>query len=857
MKFDLKKLLPHGVALVLFILITVFYFAPVILGSKQIGQSDVINFKGMSKEIVDYRNQYHEEPLWTNRMFGGMPAFQISTLYPNNYIPSVAKIFTFGLPHPTYAIALAMLCFYFLLLVLRVDPWIAIFGGLTYGLSSFIYIVIDAGHNPQAVAIAYMPAVFAGFVILLRNKNFLIGTAVTALALSLELNANHLQMTYYLFIILVFYVLAEFVMAIKEKKLVDFFKASAIILVVSGLSIGANLGNLRCTADYGKYTTRGTSDLTMDEFGHSNKEDKTSGLDRSYATAWCYRIDESFTLLIPNYKGGSSSEGVGNHPDAVNAIQDDQFKEQIANSPAYFGDQQFTSGPVYLGSIVVFLFVLALFFVEGPLKWGLLGATILSLMLSWGYHLNGFTNFFLDHVPGYNKFRSVSFTLVMAGLTVPLLGALVVNELMKSPDIFKSNFWITKIDKLKMFYVAFALTGGFCFIVYISPGAFNEYFNAKELDAFTEALKDPKQQEGVQLYMESIEAARKSIVKEDALRSFLFITLAGAGLFLYSRKIISKYIVVGSLAVLVTIDMVMVDRRYLGKESFVKKVKENANPFEDRGRPGVADEKILEDKSLDYRVFNLTTRPDQDAATSYFHNSLGGYHGAKLKRYQELIDFHIGKTFQDFNSELHRNPTDSSINVFMAHQGVVNMMNTKYFIYNPAAPPIPNPYALGNAWFVSDYKMVLNADSEILTLGKINTATTAVIDQKFKEFVPSALKRDPSSTITLTSYKPNDLIYQSKSNADQLAVFSEIYYPSGWNAYVDGKESKYFGANYVLRAMMVPAGEHKIEFKFEPSYYYGSEKISLICSLLVILGSLGIFGYSLKRASENKNVEAA
>ena len=896
MKFDLKKALPHVIIIAAYLIITIAYFEPVVLGGKQLRQGDVTNFKGMSKEIVDYRKQFHEEPLWTNRMFGGMPAFQISTLYPGNLLQYIFKILTFGLPHPVYAITLAMLCFYLLLLVLKVDPWVAGLGGLAYGTGSFIYTVIDAGHNPQAIAIALMPSVLAGVIHIFRNRKYLAGAALTGLALGFELFSNHLQMTYYLLFMVLFYVIGEFIALVPEnrrkyffialsvllillllntgipnlhwiiiigtalylgiekvlmlvkrdKNYFHFIKASLCAFIAMGLAIGSNLGNLRSTADYGKYTTRGQSELTIDESGKADTTKKSTGLPIDYATGWSYGLDETFNLMIPNYKGGSSSEPIGNHKSAVDAVQEESHKESIAKSPSYFGAQPFTSGPSYIGSAIVFLFVLGLFIVEGPLKWAMLASTIMSIMLAWGQHYPRLTEFFFDYVPGYNKFRSVNFILVMAGLAIPLLGMLAVDKVLKLKGFFKNKFFNTSLRNVQVFYIALAATGGFALFTWLSPATFNSFFGDEEQAYFDKAAQDPKQAEMVNVYMSELQAAREEIVKSDAIRSFLFIALVAAGLFVYDRNILSKYVVVGSMAVLIGIDMVSVDRRYVNAESFERKQRENDNPFSYEGRPGVADEKILADKTPDFRVFNLEKRLDQDAGTSYFHNSLGGYHGAKLKRYQELMQFHLYRSAQILKQVTEKGNDTIMLSV-LARQGVVNMLNTKYIIGAYDQPPIQNPFALGNAWCVNNVHVVPNADSEIVEVGRIDPKVTALVDQRYKDKLPASVQYDPNATIKLTEYKPNHLTYHFNAATDQVVVFSEIYYPSGWNAYVDGVKKDHFCADYVLRAMVVPAKEHKIEFKFEPEYYYKSDKISLASSLLLILGSIGIFVYELRK----------
>jgi hypothetical protein len=896
---NLRSLLPHVAALAIFLIITVAYFHPVVMGGKQIIQSDVTNFKGMSKEIVDHRKAFNEEPLWTNRMFGGMPAFQISVLYPSNYIKYVHDIFTFGLPRPVYAITIAMLCFYLLMCVLKVDPWLGVLGGLAYGLGSFIFTVIEAGHNPQAVAIAFLPAVFAGFVHIYRNKQIWMGGALLGISLALELYTNHLQMTYYLFLLLVFYIIAEFAYTIpgnrkrwfgyavlamfllfllgvfsdntkmyvymsgllalyllaegvigllqKNEATWQFLKGSVVALVAVALAIGSNLGNIICTADYGKYTTRGPSELTINPDGSPNTSEKTGGLDRSYVTAWSLAVDEPLTLLIPNYKGGSSSEPIGKYPDAVDAVQNENYKESIAQSPCYFGGQPFTSGPNYVGAAMVFLFVLGLFMVDGPLKWALLAGTIISIMLSWGHHYMRPTDFFLDHVPGYDKFRSVSFTLVMASLCIPMLGTLAVNRLITMPDFLRQNFGKTSVSNKRIFFIVFGVTAGFCLITYLAPSMFNSFFGDDELAYFEKAVQDPKQADGVAVYMEELQSAREQVVKGDAGRSFLFIALFATGLLLYSNKVLNKYIVAASMIVLLCIDMILVDRRYVNSESFERKKKVSENPFAESGRPGKADLMIFEDKTPNFRVFNLAKDLDKDAATSYFHNSLGGYHGAKLKRYQELVNFHLGRSVDIYKRMLQSQPSDTTLKVVMARQGVVNMLNARYIIYNYDAPPLQNPYALGHAWFVGSYRFVANPDSEIIELANINPGAVAIVDQRYKSMLPASLKYDSAGSIKLVSYKANHLVYQSKAASDQLAVFSEIYYPSGWNAYVDGKLVPHFGVDYVLRAMMVPAGEHKVEFKFEPSYYYNSEKIAMASSLILIFACIGVLGLQLRK----------
>ncbi|MBL0048894.1 MAG: hypothetical protein IPP32_12455 [Bacteroidetes bacterium] len=807
MTFNFKKLIPHAVAIVGFILVTLVFFSPLLEG-KKLKQSDVSNFKGMSKEISDYRAAHPgEEPLWTNSMFSGMPAYQISVLYPSNLVKSVTKLLSFGTPHPSSIILLCFLGFYFLLIVLGASPLLAGVGAIAFGLSSYFLILIEAGHNPKGYAIAYMAPVVAGILLTYRGK-LLLGAAVTAFMLSLELSANHLQITYYLMLCIGILVLVELVDAVKNKTLPTFFKASALLLVAALLAVGPNLTNLWVTADYGKYTTRGTSDLTHD------KDNKTSGLDKDYATAWSYGQGESFSLMIPNFNGGASG-AIGDNKSALKNV-DPEFKQYIANVDSYFGNQPFTSGPVYAGALVCFLFVLGLFIVKSNMRWWLLAATLFSIMLGWGKNFMPLTEFFLDHFPGYNKFRAVSMILVIAEFTIPLLAILAVMEVIANPSILK--------EKRKQFYIAFGLTGGLCFVFYLMPDMFMDFFKVGEYNDISSQLKKSQlSPDQVNLFLAGVEEARRSIFNADALRSFFFILLGAGLMFFYSIKSFNKNILIGALGFLILIDMWVVDKRYMNKDNFVTKSLVD-EPFE----MTQANLQILEDKDPNFRVYNTTVSTFNDASTSYYHKSIGGYHGAKLKRYQELIEMQISKN----NME------------------VLNMLNTKYFIVaDEQKQPIAqrNPVACGNAWFVPSYKIVANPDSEIAGLSKLKPKEFILVDKKYESqlsgFTPNF---DSAAVIKLSSYLPNYLTYQSKAASEQLAVFSEIYYPDGWNAYIDGKLSPYFGCNYVLRAMRIPAGEHKIEFKFEPKTYATGEKIALASSILLYLVLAGALFQELR-----------
>ncbi|MBI4931777.1 MAG: YfhO family protein [Bacteroidetes bacterium] len=824
--------LPHIIAVVVFISITAAYFSPMIFGGKELFQEDIMRFKGMSKEITDFREKYHEEPYWTGSMFCGMPAYQISATYLAGKLEYLNKFFSLFFPHPIRYIFLCFIGFYFLLQVLKVDPWLSVIGAIAFGLSSYFFIALDAGHNSKMAAIAYMAPALAGIMLTYRGK-MLLGGAITALFLTMEIFVNHPQITYYLGFLILFYGLSELFNAFKEKKLPAFFKQSAVIGIAGIIALGVNITSLWATADYSKYTIRGGTELTINPDGTKNEHNVTSGLDKDYATAWSYGVGETMTLLIPNFKGGASTP-IGNNKSALEKVDPDK-REAVSRMYQYFGDQPFTSGPVYAGAIVIFLFVLGLFVVKGPLKWALVLSTIISIWLSWGRNDPfGLSNFMLDHFPAYNKFRAVAMILVIAEFCIPLLGVLAIDQLMKNKNFLKENFSLPFKQILsgqKILIVSFILTGGIALLCWLAPGMLTDFSPPGEKNELFGQIKQSNPEvtdQQINTYLDQtlpdVITARQVIVKSDAMRSFFFILLAAAAIWLYAKnKLVNRKILIASLIVLIIFDMVVVDRRYLNNDSFSKS-SDMKNPFAMMGRPNGADLEINKDTDPNFRVWNTLSRPDQDAATSYFHKSISGYHGAKLRRYQELIDFHINKR----------------------NMAVINMLNTKYIIVpgeKNQPMPYPNREALGNAWFVNDYKIVANPDSEITALKNFNPSTTAILDKRFEENVSGFSVRSPSdkpvkdslANIKLTSYKTNDLVYESNSSAEGLAVFSEIYYANGWNAYVDGKLTPHFRVNYVLRAMRVPAGKHNVEFKFEPSIISTGEKISAASLVMLFL----------------------
>ncbi len=834
-----KRYLPYIAAVVVFIIITAIFFSPIVFDGKRVIQGDITHHNGISKEIVDYREKTGEEALWTNSLFSGMPAYQISVLYPSNAVQYIQKFFLAIFPMPVAMILLCMVGFYFLLTTLKVDPWIAIAGAIAYGLSSYFIIIIPAGHNTKGFAIGYMAPVLMGVLITLRGRLFL-GAAITAVALALEIYSNHLQITYYLAIIILFVGIGEGIRLYKEGKLNYFGKAVGLLLVAVVLAIMPNYTNLALTNEYGKESTRGKSDITVD----NKEQSKTSGLPIEYATQWSYGIGETFTLMIPDFSGGAS-QAIGTYDEkALDNVE--EFKEDVARQSAYFGDVSFTSGPVYIGAIICFLFVLGLFIVKDSIKWWLLGVTVLAIMLAWGRNFMGFTEFFFNNIPGYNKFRAVSMILVIAELTMPLLAMLAVKEIVQNPSEVKA--------KIKKFYIAFALTGGFALLVFLMPSTFVTAVSAEESEQISKGIQGAGMTANDAATFEmNLETARHALVSSDAIRSFFFILLAAGLIFIYIRKPFSNLVLGGAFTLLMLVDMWGVSSRYIndekGRSNYEKPRKTVASFVQ-----SPADQMILKDPSPDYRVLNIAAQTWQDASTSYWHKSIGGYHGAKLKRMQELYEQVMDGELNTIRTGLNASTNDSMIRGVLAKQNALNMLNTKYIIYNPEGGVLTNRFACGNAWFVSEIKPVANPDEELKGIKTFSPRTTALVDKSqvtdasVLGFKPNY---DSTAVINLVSYSPNSLKYSSNASSEQFAVFSEVYYDKGWNSYIDGKPVPHVRANFVLRAMKIPAGKHEIEFKFEPSSYYNGEKIALAGSVLLFLfAGIGIY-MDVKKKKQN------
>jgi hypothetical protein len=844
---NFKKFIPHIAAVVIFAVITLIYFKPMLSG-KELKQGDIDRHKGMSKEIVDYRTTKKAEPLWTNSMFGGMPAYLISTLYPNNFIGKLDNAFKLFIPLPAGYVFLYFLGFFILLLCLDVDPWLSIIGAVAYGLSSYFLIILEAGHNSKANAIGYLPALLGGFILLFKGKHWL-GFALITLFTCMEINCNHFQITYYGYILIAVVSIGYLFQLIKAKKNSVIIYALVFGLFGTIIGILPNASMILTTMEYGKYSTRGKTELTIDADLKSNKNNTTSGLDKNYATQWSYGIGETFTFLIPDFKGGASSAIGTAYPDALKKISPD-YRDTVANSNAYFGDQPFTSGPVYIGAILIFLCFLGMFIVKNPIKWPLFLATLLTIALSWGSNFMGLTNFFMDFVPGYNKFRAVSMILVVAELTLPLLALLTLNELIKYKDINEliQLRLIKKTVKLKtLLFVSVGVIGGICAIGYIAPSAINTFSAHNEAEIMiSQYVQGGNHESQVRPYvtdlMPQLEKARMEIFKSDAIRSLVFILLAFGAIYFYLTGKLKREMLYAAIGIFVLIDLWSVGTRYLNDKSFITK-QENQQNLQAKS---AADDEILKDKTLGYRVLNLTLNTFNDAQTSYYHKSIGGYHGAKLKRYQELIDFQLmpnngGGEIGFFRQNAGKAfASDSAINALMGQLNVINMLNTKYFIIPGGGEqrteiPLENKQANGPAWFVKELKFVNSADSEIVLVGKLNTKTTAVVNEKFKGELGLKNNYSGEGTIKLSSYEPNELTYECNSKSDNFIVFSEIYYPKGWNAYINGTIVPHVQVNYVLRGLPIKAGQSTIVFKFEPTAYYTGNTYALIGSILVLI----------------------
>jgi len=777
---QIKKLSPHLIVILLFVGISFAYFSPVMQG-KVLDMPDIKHWKGMSKEVIDFREETGEEALWTNSMFSGMPAYQISSKSNANLIQYVVKAISLGIPRPANLLFLYLLGFYLLLLSLKVDYRLSAVGAIGFAFSSYFFIIVMAGHMTKAHAIAYVPMVVAAVLYTYRGR-MLLGGVLTALTVALELYANHLQITYYLVLVLIIIGVVQFLKDLKANNLTSFAKRSGVLVLAALLASGTAITRLSTTMEYGTESTRGKSELTTD------LDNKTSGLDKDYATSWSYGIAETFTLLIPNFYGGASQGYLTTDSETYQAIKRaPNAKQLIKQLPLYWGTQPFTSGPTYAGAIVMFLFIFGLLFVKSEMRVWILLATIMSIMLAWGKNFMPLTDLFLDYFPGYNKFRAVSMILVIAEFTIPLLGFVALNKLLTTE--------VPENEKKKPLQLAFYIVGGLTLVFALMPNLFFDFVGGQDANLAKSGWP-----------VDALQSDRAGLLSADAWRSFIFIALTFGTIWIFLKnKLSSKYVIL-IVGVLVLADMWTINKRYLNDDNFARKSKVEI-PYQ----ATAADQQILKDTDPNFRVFNQSVSTFNDASTSYFHKSIGGYHGAKLKRYQELIENHIAK----------------------GNMAVLNMLNTKYFI-TPKGQAQQNPGTMGNAWFINEINTVANADAEIASLNGFNPANTAIVDVRFSEQMIDGLD-NVATSITLTEYKPNYLKYNSTSSKNGIAIFSEIYYDKGWNAYVDGELKPHFRANYVLRGMQIPAGNHVVEFKFEPAVYHVSERIALTSSIILLL----------------------
>lgn len=830
----MKKFLPDLIAILAFIVISFIYFFPAITEDRILFQHDTVAGAGAGQEAKEYYERTGERTRWTNALFGGMPTYQMSPSYDSTEpLTFVQKVYHLFLPNYVWLTFIMMLGFYILLRAFGIPAWLAGLGGIIWGFSSYFFILIAAGHIWKFITLAYIPPTIAGIVLAYRKK-YLLGGIITALFMAMQILSNHVQMTYYFLFVILFMVGAFFEDAWRKKELPQFFKATGVLIVAGLIGVSINLSNLYHTYEYSKETMRGKSELKYE--GAAAKQ-TSSGLNRDYITQWSYGIGETFSLLVPNVKGGASVP-LSRSEKAMEKANP-MYSSLYSQLTQYFGDQPMTSGPVYVGAFVLMLFILGCFIVKGPMKWALLGATIFSILLSWGKNFMGLTDFFIDYIPMYNKFRAVSSILVIAEFTIPLLAILTLKEILTKRELLK--------EKLKYIYISFGLTGGLALLFAIAPRLFfPTYIPGNEMAALQNAL--PADQ--LSPIIANLEEMRVHLFTSDAWRSFFIVTIGTLLLLAYNAKKLKATWTVAAIALLCLGDMWSVNKRYLYDEQFIPKSEQTAT-----FRKTQTDELILQDPSLDYRVLNFAGNTFEENNTSYWHKSVGGYHAAKLRRYQEMIDHHIAKEMQAAYQEV-ATAGGQMDSVNSAKFPVLNMLNTKYFIF-PAGQqgqtvPIENPYTFGNAWFIDKIQYVNNANEEIDAIGQVDLQQTAIVDSKFKEALKGVNEgyKDSLSTIRLTSYEPNQLVYETSSPQDGIVVFSEIYYP-GWTATIDGKPADIARADYILRAMNVPAGKHTIEMRFDPQSLHITEGIAYGAMALLLVGVIILIWIYRKKYSEN------
>ena len=823
----LKKWLPDVVVVVLFVLVSFAYFFPADIEGRILYRHDSSATVGAGQEISEYQQRTGERSRWTNSIFSGMPTYQLAPSYDSQKPMSQAvNAYHLWLPENVWYLFVYLLGFYILLRAFDFRSYLAALGSVLWAFSTYFLIIIAAGHIWKVMALAYLPPMIAGIVLAYRGK-YLWGMVLTALFGAFEINANHVQMTYYYLFIILFMVIAWLVDAIRQKQLAHWAKATAACVVGAIIAISLNLSNLYHTWQYGQESMRGKSELVKENTGNQT----SSGLERDYITQWSYGIGETWTLLVPNTKGGASVPLAMNKTAMAHA--DNNYIGIYQQLGQYWGEQPGTQGPVYVGAFVLFLFILGLFIVKGSIKWALLAATILSIMLSWGKNFMGLTDFFIDNMPMYAKFRTVASILVIAEFTIPLLAMLALKKVVEEPQILTKQW--------KQTVAAFALTGGIAMLFAVMPGMFFDSFvSTSELQAMAQIPQDQ-----LQPLLANLTEMRRAMFTTDAWRSFLIILAGTAILLAFSYGRLKKEYAVGIILAICLVDLWTVNKRYLNDEMFVPK-SERENPVQKTA----TDETILQDKTLDYRVLNLATNTFNENETSYYHKSIGGYHAAKLRRYQELIEAYIAPEMQGSMQAIVEAAGDMTQVKGDSIYPVLNMLNTRYFILplqGGQTAPVLNPYTFGNAWFVNSVSYAANANEELDALGRLNLREQAVADQKFRDVLGESQQQDTTSIVKLTAYEPNALKYDVTSGKGGVIVFSEIYYP-GWTATIDGKPAEVGRVNYVLRALRVEPGNHKVELSFQPKSIDTTETIAYVGYLLILLAA----GFAIYRGRKKE-----
>ena len=825
----LKKYLPDVLVVIIFAVISFAYFFPADLDGRILYRHDSSAGRGAGQETAEYHERTGKVSRWSNATFSGMPTYQTAPSYQSvSVLNQAVKAYHLWLPENVWYVFAYLLGFYILLRAFDFRQSLAALGSIVWAFSSYFFIIIAAGHIWKVMALAYLPPMIAGIVLAYRGK-YLWGFIVTAIFAAFEVDANHVQMTYYYLFIILFMIIAYLVDAIRKKRMAQFVKATAVCAAGALIGILMNISNLYHTWQYAQESMRGKSELVKKDAANQT----SSGLDRDYITQWSYGVDETWTLLVPNAKGGASVPLAANTEAMKKA--DPNFMQIYQQLGQYWGDQPGTSGPVYVGAFVLMLFILGLFIVKGPIKWALLAATILSILLSWGHNFMPFTNFFLDYIPMYSKFRTVASILVIAEFTIPLLAMMALKKIVDEPEL------LTK--KAKFVYISFGLTGGIALLFALMPTLFfSDFISSQELEAFKSIPAE---------YLSPLESnlrsIRESIFTADCWRSFWIIVIGTLLLFLYKFKKLKAEYMVGAIAILCLIDMWQVNKRYLNDEMFVEKsVREQAQPMTQ------TDRQILQDKSLDYRVLNLASNTFNENETSYYHKSIGGYHAAKLRRYQELIDAYISPEMQKMMPAIAKAGGDMTKVDGDSLFPVLNMLNAKYFIVPLQANQtvaIENPYVYGNAWFVDKVTYVKNANEELDMLGKLNLRHEAVADARFQSQLGESKNQDSTSIVKLTAYEPNQLTYDVRSATGGIVVFSEIFYPE-WTATVDGKPVEIGRVDYVLRALNVDKGHHKVVLTFDPKSVKQTETVAYLSYGVLLL--VVLFAVYFKRKEDKK-----